>query len=128
MTIEPRGVIFTLEERGGDMEIDFCLIGERIKQARKVKGWTQEDLAEKIDVAVAYMSRIESGRTQINLTRLAQLSTELDVSIEELITGVNKSAKNYLDKDLYNILIQCTPEKQRLIYGIAKIVSGVNFV
>lgn len=110
------------------MEIDFCLIGERIKQARKVKGWTQEDLAEKIDVAVAYMSRIESGRTQINLTRLAQLSTELDVSIEELITGVNKSAKNYLDKDLYNILIQCTPEKQRLIYGIAKIVSGVNFV
>ena len=36
--------------------------------------------------------------------------------------------RKYLDKELYNILINCTPDKQKLIYNIAKIVSGSNFV
>lgn len=108
--------------------IDYGLIGERIRQARKQKGWSQEKLSEEIDLATAFLSRVERGRSQINLKRLAQISTALDVPLESLITGVNTSSEKYLDKDLYNILINCTPDKQRLIYNIAKIVSGSNFV
>ena len=52
----------------------------------------------------------------------------LDTSIETLITGTIPSAEKYLDKDLYNILLNCTPAKQRLIYNIAKIVAGSDFV
>ena len=50
------------------------------------------------------------------------------VIIETLITGTIPSAEKYLDKDLYNILLNCTPAKQRLIYNIAKIVAGSDFV
>ena len=74
------------------------------------------------------MSRIERGTSQINLKRLAQISTALDIPIEKLITGTATASNNYLDKDLYNVLIQCTPEKQRLIYNIAKMVAVSNFV
>ena len=110
------------------MEIDYKLIGERIREARKEKGLTQEKLSEEIDVTIAFLSRIERGAAQINLKRLAQISTTLDIPIEKLITGTATASINYLDKDLYNILIQCTPEKQRLIYNIAKIVAVSNFV
>lgn len=108
--------------------IDYALIGERIREARKKKGWSQEKLSEEIDLATAFLSRVERGRSQINLKRLAQISQVLDISLESLITGVNTKSDKYLDKDLYNILINCTPDKQRLIYNIAKIVSGANLV
>ncbi len=109
------------------MEIDYKVIGQRIKEARRKKGWSQERLSEEIDVAVPYISRVERG-DQINLKRLAQISTVLDVRLEYLITGVVIQDKNYLDRELYETLVQCTPQKQRLIYNIAKIVSNAKFV
>ncbi len=109
------------------MEIDYKIIGERIKEARKNKGWSQERLSEEIDVAVAYISRVERGH-QVNLKRLAQISRVLDTSLEYLIGGTAIDAPNYLDKELYETLIKCTPAKQRLIYNIAKIVSNTTFI
>jgi len=109
------------------MEIDYNIIGERIRAARKNKGWSQERLSEEVDVAAVYISRIERGE-QVNLNRLAQISRVLGVQMESLIFGIVKEAENYLDRDLYAILINCTPEKQKLIYNIAKIVSGAKFV
>lgn len=109
------------------MDIDYKLIGERIKDARRKKGWSQEKLSEEIDVAIAYISRVERG-AQVNLKRLAQISKVLDISIEQLLGGTAPESSNYLDKDLYQVLVKCTPEKQKLIYNIAKIVSGAKFV
>lgn len=109
------------------MEIDYALIGERIRSARKEKGWTQEKLSEEIDVTITFLSRVETGHAQINLKRLAQISKALDKPIEQIITGTTIESHNYLDKELYNVLIQCTPDKQKLIYNIAKIVSGIKF-
>ena len=56
------------------------------------------------------------------------ISKVLDEPIEKLISWTIPTQENYLDKDLYEILIKCTPAKQKLIYNIAKIVSGSNFV
>lgn len=109
------------------MEIDYKLIGERVREARKSKGWSQEKLSEEIDVGVAYLSRIERGH-QVNLKRLAQIGKVLDIPIEKLISGTIVDSDNYLDRELYEILIKCAPEKQRLIYNIAKIVSGIKFI
>ncbi len=110
------------------MEIDYKLIGERIREARKKRGWSQERLSEAIDVTTVYISRVERGGSGINLKRLAQISKALDTSLEYLVGGTATTAPNYLDKELYETLVSCTPAKQRLIYNIAKIVSGSKFV
>ena len=110
------------------MKIDYKLIGERIKNARKAKGWSQDKLTEKMDISVAFLSRIERGTSEVNLKRLAEIARYLDVTMEYLISGTVVEDKQYLDRDLYEILIKCPPEKQRLIYDIARIVSGVDFV
>ena len=106
-----------------EKEIDYSLIGERIREARKKKGWSQEKLSEEIDIATAFLSRVERGHSQINLKRLAQIANALDVPMETLITGVTTSSDKYLNKELYKVLINCTPDKQKLIYNIAKAVS-----
>lgn len=55
------------------MELNYSIIGMRLKQARIDKKLTQEDLAEKLDVSVTYISRVERGTTQINLKRLSEI-------------------------------------------------------
>ncbi len=49
------------------MALDYNIIGERLKQARLYKKLTQENLAEKLDVSVAFLSRIERGSSLISL-------------------------------------------------------------
>lgn len=111
-----------------ESNIDYKLIGQRIKEARKKAGLSQEKLSEMIDVTTVYISRVERGNGQVNLKRLSQISIALNVPIEELITGTAIENKNYLNKEFQELLLQCTPDKQRLIYNIAKIVSGVKFI
>lgn len=104
------------------MGIDYKIVGERLKKARLDKNLTQEVLAEKIDVSVACLSRIESGSLHVNLKRLNQLCALLDVSESYILTGVFENQKSYLDEDFKNLLEKCTPEQQRLIYNLAKTV------
>ena len=110
------------------VRIDYQLMGERIKNKRNEKGISQEKLAETMDVSVAYLSRVERGTAQITLKRLAQISNILQVPIEEFITGVTKVEDIYLDKEFKELFSKCSKDKQKLIYKIAKIVSGVKFV
>ena len=105
------------------MAIDYNIIGERLKRARLSKGLTQETLAESLNISIAYLSRIETGTTKINLKRLSEICKLLDISESEILSGVSEDSKNYLNDDLGNLLKNCSPEKQRLIYKIANIIS-----
>ena len=55
------------------MALDYSIIGERLKRARLAKNLTQENLAEKIDVSVAFLSREECGHSHFNLNRFSQV-------------------------------------------------------
>ena len=121
-----------------EANIDYKLIGERIKEARRKAGLSQEKLAEMIDVTTVYVSKIERGG-QINLKRLSQMSIALNVPIEKILNGTTMENENYLNKELkfkipndlleefQELLDKCSKDKQRLIYNIAKIVSGIKF-
>ena len=104
------------------MALDYNVIGERLKQARINKKLTQENLAEKLDVSVAFLSRIERGSSFINLKRLNQICSILDVSEGEILNGVSKNSSDYLSKDLSALIKNCSPDKMRLIYNIAKVI------
>ena len=106
---------------------DYSVIGRRIRNARIEQKLTQEELADKIDVSVAFMSRIERGNCKVNLNRLTQIAEILNVSPGYLLTGSNTASKDYLREDFRAVLDKCTPEQQRLIYAISELVSRTNF-
>lgn len=56
----------------------------RIKQLRKNKKWTQEDLAEKIGLHSTYISRIELGKQFPSLEVLLKISQTFETDITEL--------------------------------------------
>jgi len=104
------------------MALDYNIIGERLKKARLEKKLTQEKLAEKIDVSVAFLSRIERGSSQINLKRLSQICEILGKSEGEILNGAISSSRNYLNDDFRALLKNCPPDKQKLIYKIARAI------
>ena len=105
------------------MALDYNVIGARIKQARLAKNYTQEDLAEKIDISVAFLSRVERGNSHLNLNRLDQICNLLDVSESYLLSGASSNSESYLDKEFSDLLKKCSPEKQKLIYKVAKTIA-----
>ena len=108
------------------MAIDYSVIGSRIKQAILAKNMTQEDLADKIDISVAFLSRVERGNSHINLKRLNQLCDLLDVSEGYLLNGASSSSENYLDKEFTDLIKSVSPEKQKLIYNVAKTIAETD--
>ena len=105
------------------MALDYSIIGDRLKQARHAKNMTQEQLAEMLDVSVAFLSRVERGHSHLNLNRLSQVCKFLDVSEGYILSGSSEDSKSYLEEDFKKILDKCSPEKQRLIYNIAKTIA-----
>ena len=79
------------------MALDYSVIGSRIKQARIAKNMTQEDLADQIDISVAFLSRVERGNSHINLKRLNQICNLLEVSEGYVLNGASSNSDNYLE-------------------------------
>lgn len=64
-------------------------IADRIKDARKYKGYTQKDLARVLNVKPATISAWEVGRNEPSIEMLKQLADVLGVTFEHL-AGIEK--------------------------------------
>ena len=104
------------------MALDYKLIGQRLKKARLSKGLTQDNLAEKLNVSVAYLSRIETGSIRINLPRLNEICTELEITESFVLSGTAENSNAYLNTEFSDLLKNIPPEKQKLLYKIASLL------
>lgn len=62
-------------------------IGAFISERRKAKGWTQSQLAEKLEITDKAISKWETGRSMPDLSLFMPLCTLLDVTLNELFAG-----------------------------------------
>ncbi|MCI8519527.1 MAG: helix-turn-helix transcriptional regulator [Clostridia bacterium] len=105
------------------MALNYKLMGERLKKARIEKKFTQEQLAEKLKVSIAYISRIETGKTHVNLKRLNELCSVLDTSESYILNGASDNSTSYMSSEFSSILEDCSSRDKELIYKIATIIS-----
>lgn len=60
-------------------------VGKRVADARRQAGMTQELLAEKLNVSVSAISRLETGSNMVSLERLLNISEILNVGLQDLL-------------------------------------------
>ncbi len=108
------------------MALDYEIIGQRLKKARKKLRMTQAELAEKLNISIAYVSRIERGSAKISLPRLTEFCSALEVTEGEILNGVSNSNTNYLSDEFSSIINSCSPKKQQLIYKLSKLIAEDN--
>jgi transcriptional regulator with XRE-family HTH domain len=62
------------------------LLGKKIRLLRHQKGWSQEDVSKQLDISIPAFSKIETGITDVNLSRLEQISALFEMSVVQLLT------------------------------------------
>ena len=82
------------------MNVDYKLIGNRIKTERKKQGITQEVLAERLDVSIGYISQVERGITKISLDLLGKISSVLKCNVADLISESAICSENYMSDEI----------------------------
>lgn len=108
------------------MAIDFKLIGERIKEKRKLSNMTQEQLAEKINVTVGYVSQCERGISRINLEKLSEISDVLQCDIAYFVSGSTLFAENYLTNEYVQKYAKLNAKQKKQILGFIGIMLDFN--
>lgn len=85
--------------------------GYKIAEARIAKGWSQQDLAEKMDTTQQTIQRYESGSRDIKSSVLIKLSAVLGVTISYLLGMENTSIPNndMVEVPLYGAIAAGTP-------------------
>ena len=84
--------------------MDQIKIGKFILNCRKEKGLTQEQLAEKIGVTSKSISRWENGNTMPDYSLLKDLCSELNISVNELLSGEKIKENDYMNKSEENLI------------------------
>ena len=66
----------------------FSLLGRRIKQERKARHLTQQELADAVGIDTGHLSRIESGKTPPSLNVVKNVADALRLPIARLFEDV----------------------------------------
>lgn len=72
------------KNNNGKGDMDSKIFGKKLRELRKVKGYTQQVLAELIDIDEKHLSRLENGKYFPTYQTLSKILNVLGVSIDEL--------------------------------------------
>ncbi len=61
------------------------ILGKNIRLLRRQHGWSQEDIASRLGISIPAFSKIETGITDVNLSRIEQIASILDVPLVKLL-------------------------------------------
>ena len=59
---------------------------EKIKNLREMNGWSQEVMAERLDMSKNGYARIERGESKLNMERLEQIAEIFNIDVVDLIS------------------------------------------
>lgn len=98
---------------------DFSVaLGNRIKELRKKKGFSQERLSEKADISSKYLGEIERGKVNISTLVLYNLATALEVSVSDLVQS--EQEKINFEKEVEAFIKKATSEQIEKMYVFIK--------
>lgn len=103
-------------------ELDFSVIGHRIKEIRTNKKLTQEYLAEKTGVNVSHISNIETNKVKVSLTLLVSICNVLDVTLDYILENEYHNPHTVTEKELFNVIKDMEQIKLETLLRIAKVL------
>lgn len=98
-------------------------IGKEISSARKRLGMSQTELAEKADLSLTYISKIECGHKNISAYTLARITTVLNLSSSEIVTRACRDKNTVIREAAEETLSGLSTQKQGDVVQILRILS-----
>jgi len=71
-------------------------LGKKIRSLRHQKGWSQQDVAKRLEISIPAFSKMETGVTDLNLSRLNQISRLFNLTVVQLLADFDaENVKDY---------------------------------
>lgn len=98
--------------------MDKSALGQKIREARQTKGYTQHALAKIANIGDVYMGEIERGLKMPSLNIFIKLTEALDVSTDYILRDELSSGKEYIYDELTQKLKDLTPKQRKTAVDI----------
>ena len=99
--------------------------GDNLRNLRKSKNISQENLAEKVNVSRQSVSKWETGEAYPEMNNILQLCKIFHCSINDLVND-NIADINSLDEEIKMSVVKLNKEKQKQLKGISKVLSLIG--
>jgi transcriptional regulator with XRE-family HTH domain len=105
-------------------------IGARIRDVRRERGWTQDQLASAVGVSRSAVAQWETGRAGQVTTNLTRIAEVLEVGVEFLMYGDEKriplEPRMGDELALLRLYRECSPEDRQLLLRTARRLVAVS--
>ncbi|WP_291401327.1 helix-turn-helix transcriptional regulator [Daejeonella sp.] len=98
-------------------------LGKKIRLLRHQKSWSQEDVAKQLEISIPAFSKIETGITDINLSRLEQISKLFEMSVVQLLTFNDQEGLESYNTEVENLTQKLHEREVELIDLQKKIIE-----
>ncbi|GIN62307.1 XRE family transcriptional regulator [Robertmurraya siralis] len=96
-------------------------LGFRIRELRKLRKMTQEQLAEAIDSTGSYVGRLERGETNVQLHTLEKIAEALEVNVSALFDEeLQQVFKNEVIRETVLLMSEQNESRQKKALNILK--------
>lgn len=99
-------------------------IGARIKEVRQERGWTQEELSQAVGVSRSAVAQWETGRAGQITGNLTRIAATLDVGVEYLMYGNDKTASPEVRQGdelaLVRLYRRCSPDDRQIVLRLMR--------
>lgn len=84
------------------MHYDLKSMGIRIRELRRKRGWTQDELAARLNISDRHMRNIESGKCGVSIDLLVEIADIFGISTDYIVLG-KTHANNQLEQQLVRL-------------------------
>lgn len=102
------------------MNTNKQLLGARLKEFRKRKNLTQDQLAEKVESAQKHIGNIERGAGFPSLAKLEIIAKELDVELQDLFTFTCLKSRNEIIQEITDFIQKADDRDLRILHKVFK--------
>lgn len=98
-------------------------VGRRLARIRKDRGWTQEQLADKIGIAPVTLSRLETGARAMSLSSLSTIAHMLEVGLGDVLDTATPPPAQQLpprENEMLRLFRELRQDRQDLVLRVAR--------
>ena len=99
------------------------IIGKNIRQLRQRNGWSQGEVAKRLKISIPAFSKIETGITDINISRLDQIANLFEVSTLEIISKEGETQSTGNSDEITSLKGKLASQEEEIIKLQKKVID-----
>ena len=94
------------------------ILADKIIELRKRNGWSQEELAEKVNCSPSFISYIETGRKKTSLEKFIEIANALNCTADELLVDLLNNNLTVRTFKFASLMEDCDQFEMQILFDV----------